>query len=174
MAGHNRWTQIKRKKEKTDGQKSKVFSKFARLITQEAKLNGPESPSLKKAIERAKEANMPSENIARAIKKASESGSGNLKTIIYEAYGPGKTAILIVAMTDNSNRASTEIKTILAKNGLSLATPGSASWAFRKEENIFIPNIKIALSDDDLEKLLKINEALEESDGVQDIFTNAE
>lgn len=174
MSGHNRWTQIKRKKEKTDGQKSKIFSKFARLITQEAKIGGPDSPTLKKAVERAKASNMPNDNIERAIKKALDPQSKKLESIIYEAYGPGGVAIVIEAMTDNRNKASMEVKTALTKNGSSLASQGSALWAFLKNPDGDLEPLNfVELSDEDLEKLEKLVDTLEECEEVQNVITNA-
>jgi len=174
MSGHNRWTQIKRKKEKTDGQKSKIFSKFARLITQEAKIGGSDSPSLKRAIDQAKSANMPNDNIDRAIKKALDPQSKKLESIFYEAYGPGGVAIVVEAMTDNKNKAVMEVKTALTKNGSSLANPGSAMWAFEKNsEGELLPTIETEINEIDFEKLEKIIEALEECEEVQNVITNA-
>ena len=130
MAGHNKWSQIKHKKAKTDGAKSKLYSKYAKLISAEAqKVKGDKnSPSLRALIERARTENVTNEVIERAIKKASEPGTA-LETIMYEAYGPGGCALIIEALTSNKNKAAQEVKHILTDNGYSLATPGSASWA---------------------------------------------
>ena len=178
MSGHNKWKQIKEKKGKTDSQKSKAFSKYAKLITVEAKLaNGNrEAPGLKAVIERAKKENMPNDNIERAIKKATEVGAGQMENITYEAYGPGGVAIIIEALTDNRNKASQEIKTALGKHEISLASPGSASWAFSKDPTTHTlqPTTNVELGGEDLAMLEKIVEDLENCDEVQEVITNAE
>lgn len=175
MSGHNKWSQIKRQKEKTDGQKSKVFGKFAKLIALEAKKAGGNltAPSLKAVVDRAKAENMPNDNIDRAIKRATESKT-SMESITYEAYGPGGVAVIIEALTDNRNKAAQEVKHILSEHGATLASPGSASWAFTKEAIEWKPTTTIPLSEADLESLSKLVEALEENDEVQDVFTNAE
>src|SRR5438105_4825547 len=129
MSGHNKWSKIKRQKEKTDGQKSKIFGKMVKMISVEAKKAGGNlnSPGLRTAIEKAKAMNVPNDNIERAIKKSSE--AGEMELVVYEAYGPGGCAMIIEVLTDSKNRANQEVKTILAKNGLALAGMGAASWA---------------------------------------------
>ena len=176
MSGHNKWSKIKRQKEKTDSQKSKIFSKMVKLITVEAKkaIGNLNSPGLKSAIEKAKSMNVPSDNIERAIKKYSDGGA-EMESIVYESYGPGGCAMVIEALTDNKNRASQEIKAILAKHGFSLAGIGSATWAFRHNpDREWTATSIITLSDEDGEKLSQLVDELEESDEVQDVFTNAE
>ncbi len=175
MSGHNKWAQIKRQKASTDAKKSKLFSKHARLITIESKKsNGGSSASLQSAIENAKKDNVPKDVIERAIKKGGEDGGESLESIIYESYGPGGSAIIIEALTSNRNKAAQEIKHILSKNGFSLAAPGSALWAFIKENGNFIPSSTVDLSDSELEILSKIVDELEENDEVQNVFTNVE
>ncbi len=135
MSGHNKWSQIRRQKEKTDGQKSKTFSKYARLITVESKKasGNREVPGLRAMIEKAKAENMPNDNIERAIKKATDN-SAVMENITYESYGPGGCAIIIETLTDNRNKASQEIKFILSKHGFELAGMGSALWAFARHD----------------------------------------
>jgi YebC/PmpR family DNA-binding regulatory protein len=178
MSGHNKWSQIKHKKDITDAKKSKIFSKLVRFIAVEAKLSGgKESPGLRAAIEKAKKVNMPAENIERAIKKASEPGA-KMESITYEAYGPGGVGIMIETLTDSKNRTAQDIKHILSKNGFALAGIGSVAWAFKKEISseglIWKPTNTTALSDEDLELLDKLVDELEENDDVQDVYTNAE
>lgn len=179
MSGHNKWSQIKHKKDITDAKKSKIFSKLVRFISVETKLaNGDtNSPSLRGAIEKARKVNMPNEVIERAIKKASEP-SLKMESITYEAYGPGGVGIIIETLTDSRNRTAQDIKHILSKNGFALATIGSVLWSFSKEKTtegtIWKPNIFIPVSDVDLILLDKIVEELEENDDVQDVYTNAE
>lgn len=178
MSGHNKWAQIKHKKAITDAKKSKIFSKLVRFISVEARLSGgKDSPGLRSAIEKAKKVNMPSDNIERAIKKASEPGA-HMDAIHYEAYGPGGVGIIIDTLTDSKNRTVQEIKHILTKNEFYLGEIGSVTWAFQKEITpeglIWKPTTIIPLSDSDLELLDKLVEELEELDDVQDVYTNAE
>src|SRR4051812_1207617 len=114
MSGHNKFSKIKHVKAKNDAQKSKVFTKYVRLITVEAKKSGGNvnSPGLATAIEKARKENMPNDTIDRAIKKATES-SAAMESFTYESYGPGGVALLIDVLTDNKNKAAQEIKAIL-------------------------------------------------------------
>lgn len=176
MSGHNKWSKIKRQKEKTDGQKSKIFGKMVRLITVETKKAGGniQSPGLRNAIDKAKAANVPNENIERAIKKFTEGGAA-MEAITYEAYGPGGCAMVIEALTDNRNKAAQEIKHILSEHGFALAGIGSATWAFqRNAEMEWVAQSTTPLSEEDGEKLGELVDALEENDEVQDVYTNAE
>ncbi len=175
MAGHNKWSKIKRQKEKTDSQKSKIFGKLLRSISVEArKANGDvSSPNLRTAIEKARTANVPSDNIERAVKKASEA-DGAMESITYEAYGPGGSALIIESLTSNRNKAAQEVKHILSKHNLTLAQIGSATWAFEKTLDGWIPKTSISISEEDGEKLSQLIDDLEENDEVQDVFTNAE
>ena len=174
MAGHSKWAQIKRQKEKTDKQKSKTFTKYARLITAEARVSGADSPAVATIVENAKKENVPKDVIERAIKKATESGAEVVEEIIYESYGPGGAALIIKAATSNRNKASQEIKHILSKNGFTLATPGSALWAFYKENHEWLPTSTIPLEVKDIVLLEKVIEELLTSDEVEEVFTNAE
>ena len=176
MSGHNKWSKIKRQKEKTDGQKSKIFGKMVRLITVEAKKAGGNvsSPGLKSAIEKAKAMNVPNDNIERAVKKFKEGGI-EMESVVYEAYGPGGCAIVIETLTDNRNRATQEIKTILSKHGFELAGMGSATWAFSHNPGgDWVATTTVSLSETDGDKLGALVDELEENDEVQDVFTNAE
>ncbi|MDO8728890.1 MAG: YebC/PmpR family DNA-binding transcriptional regulator [bacterium] len=177
MSGHNKWSKIKNKKAATDAAKSKIFSKMAKLILTASKQAGGDvtSPVLRAAMDKAREYNMPALNIERAIKKGSGSDSLVLEAITYEAYGPGGSALIIEALTDNRNKAAQEVKFILSKHGLSLATPGSAMWAFKKESatDDLKPTTTIQLSEDEEKKLEALIEELEDNDEVQDVYTNA-
>ena len=176
MSGHNKWSKIKRQKEKTDAQKSKIYGKMVKLITVEAKKSGGNrnSPGLKSAIERAREANVPSDNIERAIKKFSEGGVA-MESIVYEAYGPGGCALVIDVLTDNHNKAAQEIKAILGRHNHALAGIGSATWAFMHTPGAsWVAQTTIPLSDIDGEKLGELVDELEENDDVQEVYTNAE
>ncbi len=176
MSGHNKWSKIKRQKAGTDAAKSKVFSKFAKLIataSKEAK-GDTTSPTLRAAIEKAQEFNMPRENIERAVKKGTGTDAESLEAITYESYGPGGSALVIDALTSNRNKAAQEIKFILSKHGFELATPGSALWSFKKENHEWHPTMAVPLSEADSEILGKLIEELEDNEEVQDVYTNAE
>ena len=176
MSGHSKWSQIKRQKSVTDAAKSRVFSRYARLIAMESKkANGALSaPALSAAIARAKAANMPKENIERAIAKGTSKDSGNLEQVVYEAYGPGGVAIIIEALTDNKNRTTQEIKHLLIVLGVELASPGAAAWAFTKVGSTYSPNEPIIeLTEKDAGVLSTILDTLDEHEDVQQVFTNA-
>ena len=135
MAGHSHWAGIKHKKGKADKQRSAIFSKLSREITVAAKLGdkNPEMNSrLRSAIQAARSANMPKDNIERAIDKSSMTTDSNYENIRYEGFGPAKTAIVIVTLTNNKNRTASNIRTIFQKNGGSLGTQGSASHNFKQ------------------------------------------
>lgn len=176
MSGHNKWSKIKHKKAATDSQKSKIFGKIVRLIQVEAKKSGGniEAPGLRLALEKARKANMPSDNIERAIKKGNESGA-DMQEVVFEAYGPGGVGMMIVGLTDNNNRTSQEVRHILSKNGGVFSTPGSVSWNFSKnQDREWVPNSTIPLGEEDGEKLENLIEAIEEQEDIQDIYVNAE
>ena len=133
MAGHSHWAGIKHKKGKADKQRSAIFSKLSREITVAAKL-GDKNPDmnsrLRSAIQAARAANMPKDNIERAIDKSSIAADSNFENIRYEGFGPAKTAIVITTLTDNKNRTASNLRTIFQKHGGGLGTQGSASHNF--------------------------------------------
>lgn len=176
MSGHNKWSKVKNKKAVTDAKKGKIYTKMARLITVEVKKAGGNinSPGVKAIVARAREYDVPNENIERALKKGGDKNAAEMEAILYEAYGPGGVAIMIEVLTDNRNKAAAEVKHILTKNGSDLAAPGSASWAFNKTAEGYIPNMSIPLSPEDSTKLDEIIEALEDNDEVQEVYTNVE
>lgn len=178
MAGHSKWAQIKRQKGVTDAARSKTFSKFARLITLESKKHAGSvtAPSLATVIARAKAANMPKDNIDRAVAKGVSKDAGDLARVAYETYGPGGCAIIVSALTDNSNRTTQEVKHALSKNGYELGAPGSAAWAFTKQpDGTFVANQPlVALGAEDEERLGSLLDVLDELDDTEEIFTNAE
>ena len=175
MSGHNKWSQIKQKKGAEDAKRSKLFSMLVRQITIEAKRAGGnrEDPGLKGAVTRAKEANMPNDNIERAISKATSAGAESFENVIYEAFGPGGVAIVIEGITDNKNRTTPEIKHLLSKQGLALGGQGSAMWAFEKITGELKPKSTISLAENDKKKLTEIIENLEEHDDIKNVVTNA-
>ncbi len=236
MAGHSHWAGIKHKKGKADKQRSAIFSKLSREITVAAKL-GDKNPDmnsrLRSAIQAARSANMPKDNIERAIDKSSIAADSNFENIRYEGFGPAKTAIVITTLTDNKNRTASNLRTIFQKHGGGLGTQGSASHNFLQlgvikidkgeidEEKVFnlatdagandcifydnyyeihtnndeiydvknllekeisnfisteiewVPINKINLNEEDIEKMNKFLEILDEDDDVQNVFTNA-
>lgn len=176
MAGHNKWAQIKRQKGKTDAARGAAFGKLARRITVESKkANGDVSAaSLRAVIEKAREINMPKENIERAVAKGTSAEAGSLESVTYETYGPGGAAIIIEALTDSKNRTSAEIKHLLSKNELALAAQGSASWAFEKTLDGYVPKTIVPLTEADNAKLMKVLEEIDAYDDVEDVYTNAE
>jgi len=143
MAGHSHWAQIKHKKAKIDAQRGKLFSKLAKEIMIASRLGGPNpdhNPRLRQAIERAKKAKMPSEKIEYAIKKGAGLIEGEaIEEVVYEGYGPGGVAIMVVAQTDNKNRTVAEIRNILSKHGGKLGTSGSVAFLFEKKGVIEVP-----------------------------------
>ena len=145
MAGHSHWAGIKHKKGKADKQRSNLFSKLSREITVAAKL-GDKNPDmnarLRSAIESARSANMPKENIERAIDKSSVSANSNFENIRYEGFGPNKTAVIVETLTDNKNRTASKIRTLFQKNGGGLGTQGSASHNFKQSGILNIGNIE--------------------------------
>lgn len=176
MSGHSKWSQIKRQKAVTDSVRSRVFSRYARIISLESKkANGViTAPGLSAAIARAKAANMPKENIERAVAKGNSKDSGSPEQVVYEAYGPAGVAIIIDALTDNKNRTTPEIKHIFSKQGFEVATPGAANWAFTKNGSLYVPHEPLVEIDGtDEKKLMQILETLDEQEDVQGIYTNA-
>ncbi|MDO8552500.1 MAG: YebC/PmpR family DNA-binding transcriptional regulator [bacterium] len=176
MSGHNKWSQIKHRKGAADAVKSNVWGKLSKRISVESKkANGDvTSPGLRTVIEKARGANMPKENIDRAVAKGISADSGSLDTVVYETYGPGGVAILIVALTDSHNRTSQEIKHLLGDIGLTLASPGSAMWAFEKTADGYAPKTEVKLSEADSEKLMRVLGVIDDHDDVEEVFTNAE
>ena len=172
---HSKWAKTELKKAVSDSKKSKIFGKIVKLLIVEAKKadGNKDAPGVKMAIEKAREVDMPKDNIDRAIKKATEEKTA-LEHITYEAYGPGGVGIIIEALTDNRNKAAQEIRHILTKNGATLGAIGSVTWNFKKEGNEWVPQSTTQVSESDGEILTKIIDELEDSDEVQQVFTSAE
>ena len=149
MSGHSKWASIKHKKGKADKRRSKIFSKLSKEITVAAKL-GDKNPDmnarLRSAIQAARSANMPKDNIERAIDKSSANSELNFENLRYEGFGPNKIAVIVEALTDNKNRTASNIRTIFQKSGGSLGTLGSASHNFNQKGIIKID--KKEISDD--------------------------
>ena len=162
MAGHSHWAGIKHKKGRADKERSKIFSKLSREITVAAKLGDKDpdmNPRLRTAIQAAKQANMPKDNISRAISKSEMSGDKNYESLRYEGFGPSNTALIIETLTDNKNRSASSIRTVLQKKGGRLGEAGSTAHMFSncgiihieknkiKEEEIFEIAINVGAKD---------------------------
>jgi len=146
MSGHSKWATIKHKKAATDAKRGSLFTKLIKEITIAARSGGkPDAnPRLRVAIERAKEASMPSDNIERAIKKGTGELEGvNYEDIMFEGYGPGGVAIFIEGVSDNKNRTTSEVRTIFSKKGGNMAGAGSVAWMFEKKGYIVISKSEI-------------------------------
>jgi len=154
MAGHSHWAGIKHRKGRADKQRSKIFSKLSKEITVAAKLGSKDSdtnPRLRSAIQAARAANMPKDNIIRAINKSELNKDLNYSSIVYEGFGPEKVAIIVEALTDNKNRTASNIRTIFQKNGGNLGESGVAAHQFKQAGVIRIDKNKI--SDNDILEL---------------------
>ncbi|QQG44891.1 MAG: YebC/PmpR family DNA-binding transcriptional regulator [Candidatus Sungiibacteriota bacterium] len=171
MAGHSKWAQIKHKKAATDAKKGQLFSRLIREITVAAKGGGASSesnPRLRAALEHARSAGLPKDNIARALARASGGGGGaELQEFLYEAAAPGGLNILIEGTTDNKNRSLAEIKNILEEHGAKLAEPGSISWGFERvgtieaagpdHQSLLPEEVELAIADSGARDFKKLN-----------------
>jgi YebC/PmpR family DNA-binding regulatory protein len=137
VAGHSKWANIKRKKAKVDAERGKLFTKISRELFVAARQGGgdpEENFRLRLVMDKARAANMPSDNIQRIIKRATgEAGADSLEEVTYEGYGPGGVAVMISAMTDNRNRSASEIRHVFSKNGGNLGETGCVAWMFKKK-----------------------------------------
>lgn len=143
MSGHSKWSSIKHKKGAADAKRGKLFSKLARAIIVAARDGGGDpdnNPTLATAIQKAKDASMPKENIQRAVDRGTGAGSDGaaIERIVYEGYGPAGVAVMVEALTDNRNRAGAEIRHAFSKHGGSLGEPGSVAWIFEKKGAIVV------------------------------------
>ncbi|MCK4892220.1 MAG: YebC/PmpR family DNA-binding transcriptional regulator [Candidatus Pacebacteria bacterium] len=173
MSGHSKWSKIKRQKGVADVKKGKVFSQLSKMVTLAAKSGGGDAsmnPALKLAVEKAKQSNMPLDNIDKAIKKGTgELEGGAIEEVLYEAYGPEGIALIIEGATDNTNRTVAEIKHILSKNGGRLGEVGSVKWMFDRFGYVEIEKKETGLNDDDLEMAI-IESGAEDFKLVDDIM----
>ena len=146
MAGHSHWAGIKHKKGRADKERAKIFSKLSREITVAAKLGDKDpdmNPRLRTAIQAAKQANMPKDNISRAISKSEMSGDKNYESLRYEGFGPSNVALIIETLTDNKNRSASSIRTVLQKNSGRLGESGSTTHMFSNCGVIHVDKSKI-------------------------------
>lgn len=237
MAGHSKWATTKHKKAANDAKRGKLFARLVKNIEVAARTGGGDpaaNPSLYDAIQKAKRTSVPADNIERAVSRGSgaESGGADYQNILYEGYGPGGVAVLIECLTDNKNRAASDVRLALNRNGGSLADPGSVSYMFHRQGLIEVPaestsedkifevaleagaedvervgdiflitsepadmvDVRVALQEKDIDynsaevefvastlipldaegarKVLRLIDALEDSDDVQNVFTN--
>ena len=239
MSGHSKWATTKHKKAAIDAKRGKLFAKLIKNIEVAARTGGGDptgNPTLYDAIQKAKKSSVPNDNIDRAVKRGSgaEAGGADWENITYEGYAPGGVAILIECLTDNKNRAATEVRTALSRNGGSLADPNSVAYLFNRKgvvmvpkaekgedelleivleagaeeindfgetwqivseatdfvavrtalqeagvdydsaEASFLPSMQVPLDKEGAKKMIRVVEALEDSDDVQDVYTNGD
>ncbi|MDY5049783.1 MAG: YebC/PmpR family DNA-binding transcriptional regulator [Candidatus Mucispirillum faecigallinarum] len=169
MSGHSKWANIKHRKEAQDNKKGKIFTKIARELTVAAKIGGGDPASnsrLRLALDKARSANMPKDNVERAIKKGTGEGNDQVfEDITYEGYAPGGVGILVKTLTDNRNRTIMEVRTVITKRGGSMAEAGAVAWQFENKGVIEVP--VTACSEDDI-----MNYALEA--GAEDVITDGD
>ncbi|GAA2704922.1 MULTISPECIES: YebC/PmpR family DNA-binding transcriptional regulator [Actinoplanes] len=172
MSGHSKWATTKHKKAVVDAKRGKMFAKLIKNIEVAARTGGGDpsgNPTLYDAIQKAKKSSVPNDNINNAVKRGSglEGGGADWQTIMYEGYGPNGVALLIECLTDNRNRAATEVRTALTRNGGTFADAGSVSYLFNRKGQVIIP--KAELSEDDV--MLAVLEAgAEEINDLGDSF----
>ena len=173
MSGHSKWANIKNKKEKTDAQRGKIFTKIGREIAIAVKEGGGADPAnnskLRDVIAKAKANNMPNDNIMRSIKKAAGEGSAvDYEEITYEGYGPANVAVIVEVLTDNRNRIAAEMRHIFDKSGGNLGASGCVGWMFDKKGLIVIE--RTALMDEDEVMMTALDAGAEDFNAVDDAF----
>lgn len=153
MSGHSKWATTKHQKAVVDARRGKMFAKLIKNIEVAARMGGGDmdgNPTLYDAVQKAKKSSVPNDNIDRALKRGSgiDTGGADYQTIMYEGYGPNGVAMLIECLTDNRNRAATEVRTAMTRNGGAMADPGSVSYLFARKGVVIVP--KAELTEDDL------------------------
>jgi YebC/PmpR family DNA-binding regulatory protein len=171
MSGHSKWASIKHKKAIVDSKRGRHFTKLSRAITVAAKEGGGDvtgNPSLALAVQKAKDASMPKDNIQRAIDKGTGAGADAeaFEAIVYEGYGPGGVAMLIEALTDNRNRTGADVRHLLTKHGGALGEPGSVAYVFDKKGVVVVDAAKY--TEDDL--MVAIDAGAEDIEADEDVF----
>ena len=175
MSGHSKWAQIKRQKAVVDAKRGQAFTKLARALTIAARHGADPTmnATLQQAIDRARVANMPKDNIDRAIQRAADINVAQLEQLLLEAYGPGGVGILINVATDNHNRTIAELRHLLNQYAASLGTTGSVLWQFEQHGSAWRPKQVLTLDNAAQKQLADLITALEQNDDVIDITTNA-
>ena len=171
MSGHSKWASIKHKKAVVDSRRGKLFTKLARAITTAARDGGGElegNPALQLAVQKARDASMPKDNIERAIAKGTGAGADAdaLENVLYEGYGPGGVAMLVEALTDNRNRTGADVRHAFTKHGGSLGEPGSVAYLFEKKGVIVVDGSRY--SEDDL--MVAVDAGAEDIEADEDMF----
>jgi YebC/PmpR family DNA-binding regulatory protein len=173
VSGHSKWATTKHKKAVIDSRRGKLFAKLIKNIEVSARVGGGDpdgNPTLYDAIQKARKTSVPLDNIERAVKRGSgaESGGADWQTIMYEGYGPNGVALLIECLTDNRNRAATDVRTAMSRNGGSMADPGSVSYLFSRKGVIIVPkshfsedDVVAAVLDDGAEEVNDLGESFE-------------
>lgn len=159
MSGHSKWATTKHKKAVVDARRGKLFAKLIKNIEVAARTGGGDpagNPTLFDAIQKAKKTSVPNDNIDRAVKRGSgqEAGGADYQTIMYEGYGPGGVAVLVECLTDNRNRAASDVRVAFTRNGGSLADPGSVSYLFSRRGVVIVPKTATLTEDDVLAAVL--------------------
>src|ERR1700689_4952811 len=206
MSGHSKWATTKHKKAVVDAKRGKLFAKLIKNVEVAARTGGGDSagnPTLYDAIQKAKKSSVPNDNIDRAVRRGSglEAGGAQYENITYEGYGPGGVAVLVECLTDNRNRAASDVRTAFTRNGGSMADPGAVSYLFHRkgvivvekngvtEDDVltavldagidydsadvaFLPSVEIDLDEDQARRVFRLIDALEDSDDVQDVYAN--
>lgn len=180
MAGHSKWHNIQRRKNAQDAKRGKIFQKISREIYVAAKKGGPDpddNPALRLVLDNARAANMPNNNIKRAIEKASGGQDAeSFEEIVYEGYGPGGTAVMVMCLTENRNRTASNVRHAFSKNNGNLGETGCVSYMFERKGYLAIDRQEHDLDEDEL--LLQIIDAgaedMESSDEAFEIFTDPE
>jgi YebC/PmpR family DNA-binding regulatory protein len=172
MSGHSKWATTKHKKAVIDSKRGKMFAKLIKNVEVAARIGGGDpsvNPTLYDAIQKPKKSSVPNDNIDRAVKRGSglEAGGADWQTIMYEGYGPSGVAMLIECLTDNRNRAATEVRTALTRNGGTFADAGSVSYLFNRKGVVIVP--KAGTSEDDL-MLAVLDAGAEEINDLGDTF----
>jgi YebC/PmpR family DNA-binding regulatory protein len=180
MAGHSKWANIKHRKSKQDAQRGKIFTKLAREIMVAARQGGGDPSAnfrLRIAIEKAKEANLPNDNINRAIQKGIGGSDGeNYEEVVYEGYGPGGVAVTLNIMTNNRNRTAGDMRYIFSKHGGNMGETGCVSWMFEKKGYLMLKKEELNMSEDDL-LIIGLEAGAEDikfEDDMVEIFTTLE
>jgi len=178
MSGHSKWSTIKRKKGAADAKRGKIFTKLIREIATAARMGGGDpgsNPRLRLAVDKARGANMPKDNIDRAIKKGTgeDADAARYEQVVYEGYGPGGVAILLETLTDNRNRTVGEVRHVLTRYGGNLGESGCVSFLFEKKGSLQFDRDRVADADRLLEAALEAGaEDVEEAEGGFDVLTS--
>lgn len=176
MAGHSKWNNIKNRKGAVDAKRAKIFahlSKQIRIAVKEGKSDNPNfNPTLRTILEKARAANMPNENIKRAMDRGMGRGPGGpLQEITYEGFAPHGVALMVYAITNNPTRTGADVRHLFTKHGGSLGGPGTAQYMFERKEGELVPLMPMELSDSDRTQVEELIEALESYDDVEEVIS---